>query len=285
MKTYRAKDRIKDGLSLEIFFSDKYTSTSEHKHDYIEIVYVKSGSVMEWVNGKEYEMNRGQLLFINYDSVHAFEGSHDFTFYNICFAPEVLAGLVISHDNAFDLLTLSSFEELRSPDSEGVITFSGKERVWIETVLSDMLDEYLSGNTDKRSVLESYMILLITKILRKTRLTLGKITIEQDIFGDLVKYINSNLDKKLTLCDLARKCFYNPSYFSRVFKEKFKMTFQEYLNRERAAMAAQLLCESDCSVGEIAERCGYGDNSSLHRAFIRYYGCTPGAYRKGIRKN
>jgi AraC-like DNA-binding protein len=284
LKVYRAKDRIKDGLSLEIFFNKNILSTKEHKHDFLEIVYVKSGRVKELVNGTEYEMGRGQLLFINYDSVHAFSGSDDFSFYNICFAPDVLAGCVISKDNAFDLLSLSAFEELKSPYSEGVITFSGKERIWIETVLSDMLEEYTAKNTDMRSVLESYMILLITKILRKTRLVLKNSDTRQDIFSDLANYISDNLDKKLTLGELARKCFYNPSYFSRVFKERFNMTFQDYVNRERASVAAQLLSETPATVEEISEMCGYGDKSSLNRAFLRFFGCTPTEYRKRMKK-
>ena len=103
---------------------------------------------------------------------------------------------------------------------------------------------------------------------------------EKERDGKLFCYIDNNLDSKLTLNDLAQKCFYNPSYFSRIFKEKFKISFVEYITQKRLARAIELLKNTDVSVSDVGQRVGFSDNKSFYHAFSRYYHCTPSQYRK-----
>ena len=100
------------------------------------------------------------------------------------------------------------------------------------------------------------------------------------VWRELFEYIGENLDKRLTLSELSKKCFYNPSYFSRTFKEKFGITLADYLQSERAEAAARLLKETDLPTQAVAEKCGFSDKSSLYRAFVKIYGVTPSEYRK-----
>jgi two-component system response regulator YesN len=79
--------------------------------------------------------------------------------------------------------------------------------------------------------------------------------------------------------DLAQKFFYNPSYFSRVFKEKFGMPFVEYITRKRLSYAIELLKNTELSVEEIGRRVGFSDAKGLYRAFSTYLGSTPSQYR------
>ena len=115
-------------------------------------------------------------------------------------------------------------------------------------------------------------------MLRKTapRVDGGEL---DDVWRELSDYIDENLDMKLTLSHLASKCFYNPSYFSRVFKDKFGMTLTEYVSRKRVAYAGKLLLESDMSVDEISERAGFADRSGFYHTFSKYTGTTPSEYR------
>ena len=80
------------------------------------------------------------------------------------------------------------------------------------------------------------------------------------------------------------KYFYNPSYFSRVFKERFGITLADYLTKERTAHAAKLLLETDYTTEHIATICGYGDKSTLYRAFRKEYSVTPSEYRTAHKK-
>ena len=117
-------------------------------------------------------------------------------------------------------------------------------------------------------------------MLRKTQLGLMQGELN-DMWLELSEYIDRNLGERLTLSELAQKCFYNPSYFSRIFKEKFGITLGDYVARQRARTALSLLTESDLTVDAIACKCGYTDKSGLYRAIKKHFGESPSVYRKG----
>ena len=281
MKIYRSEEYIRGGLSMYLFLSSQEQAEPLHTHEFVEIIYVLSGEAEQRVDGRCYSVRRGDLLFINYGASHAFLPKGDFSFVNICFKPEVIADRIISGDNAFELLSLTAINELLGGECRDMISFSGRERRLVEELLNDMIDEYENLYRERNAVLESYMTVLIAKILRKMHPT-PPTDNRETTWQELLEYIGENLDKRLTLSSLARTCFYNPSYFSRAFKERFGINLVEYVSRERAEMAAHLLATTNLCLAEICSRCGYGDKSSLYRAFRRHHGTSPGEYRAAL---
>ncbi len=281
MLIYQSEALMKADSSIHIFFMGKEERTMPvHEHDFIEIVYVTEGSADETVNGQTWRVQNGDLLFINYGSTHSFTPYENFSYINICFKPEVLGEDVITPENAFALLHLTAFDEiLRESGEDSMVSWRGEERQAIETLLRSMLREYTEQRHSWRIVLKSYMNVLIAEILRK--LIDGESTEEsEDVWRELSDYIDSNLGTDLTLSALAGKCFYNPSYFSRAFKKKFRMSLTEYLNRKRIERA-KLLCEDAALTDdEIASRLGFSYKSSFYRVFSRVTGTTFAEYKK-----
>ncbi len=279
MKKYRKEKYIKEGLSLAVIYTVNSKGCGEHTHEFTEIVYVTDGEGIETIGGTEHTVARGDLLFINRSATHKITPVKNYSYVNICFSPEIVSERVITRENAFDLLSLTALEEVRQEYGAQIMTFFGEERRLIETLIFDMLREYDSRLDERSAVLESYMTVLIAKILRKRRMDAeGKGS--GTLWRELSLYIENNIDKSLTLEELAGRCFYNPSYFSRVFKEKFGTTLVEHIMRERIAAAARYLSDGELSLDAIAERCGFCDRTGLYRAFMRFYGESPSEYRK-----
>ena len=288
MHVYKAENLIEKGKSVHVFKSKTHGDVT-HTHDFIEIVYILSGKGVQTVDGKTYDVRRGDMLFINYGSVHGFELEENSSYINICFSPETVGKDIITSDNAFSVLSLTAFNEMRCDEDSGMLTFLGDEREEIENILSAMLREYKGKGYAWETVVGNYLNILITYMLRKTQA--GALGSELDeTWRELAEYIDNHLRTKLTLSDLAGKCFYNPSYFSRVFKEKFGMSLVEYITRKRLAFAVKLLSESELSVDEISETAGFSDRSGFYHAFAKYIGGAPSDYRsepkvKKIHKN
>ena len=279
MKIYRKTNYIEDGIRLGLFQVKEIVPIQTHMHDFVEIIYVLEGEATEIINETSYHVHRGDMLFINYKSTHSFVPIDSLTYINLSVYPEVIAERLIHHTNAFEVLSLSAFEELSQGEGGSVIHFSGAELHTVECILEDMRQEYEKNLPDRDNIIASYLEILIAKLIRKlypSVLTNDKI---EEMWQNLLLYIHENLDKKLSLSELAKKCFYNPSYFSRVFKERFGITLADYLTRERTEHAAKLLLSTDYTTEHIATVCGYGDKSSLYRAFRKEYGVTPSEYR------
>lgn len=283
MKVYKTEEWIEHGKSMHIFSSHMQGNMPVHTHDFIEIVYVLSGSAVQYVDGQAFEARHGDMIFLNYGSTHSFDACGEFGYINICFSPETMGNTVITSENAFSLLSLTAFDEMRNDSEGGKISFSGNERREIEGLLFAMLREYEEKQSAWHTVMESYLNILITRMLRKTELGARSEEIG-DVWKELSDFIDANLQAELTLSALASKCFYNPSYFSRAFKEKFRMSPVEYITRKRLEVACRLLRETECSVDEILRQSGFSERSRFYYAFSKYVGSTPSEYRKSCLK-
>lgn len=280
MRFYESKEVVDEGKSIGVFRKKECAMAEPiHRHEFIEIIYIISGECLQVIDDVSYNVKRGDVLFINYGSTHSFSCESHLEYVNISFSPETVSDALITPENAFALLSLTAFNEMRGSNDGGKITFSGNERDEIENHINSMLNE--SGKPDHYSdaLMQSYLNILVVKMLRKVNImpTDGK---DDSIWHELSDYIDQNLDTKLTLEALAKKCFYNPSYFSRIFKDKFGVSFKEYVGRKRVEYSCRLLEETEYTVDEIASIVGFSERSSFYQLFSKYTEATPSDYRK-----
>lgn len=283
MKVYKSKGFVEKGKHIGLRLKNDF-DVPEHRHEYIEIIYILDGHAEEYIDGRLYRVKRGDMLFINYGSTHAFYAKEgELQYFNIVFSPETVSDSIITAENAFSLLSLTAFNEMCNESDGAKVSFLGNERREVEAVLFAMRRECQEKSTSWDRVMESYLNILITKMLRKTEAGMRSKEIS-DVWQALSEYIDQNLDARLTLDDLAKRCFYNPSYFSRVFKEKFGTSLVEYVNRRRIERARRLLEKEPLSIDEIGRTVGFSDRSSFYRVFTKYVQCTPSEYRKRVQK-
>jgi YesN/AraC family two-component response regulator len=94
------------------------------------------------------------------------------------------------------------------------------------------------------------------------------------------RYIWENYTRKLSLQEIASASGLSAPYFSTVFKEEMGENLSNYLNRLRVEKAASMLIETDLSLGEISENCGFEDQSWFSKIFKYYAGIIPGKFRE-----
>lgn len=107
-----------------------------------------------------------------------------------------------------------------------------------------------------------------------------KIEKEKSSFRKKVEtYIEMNYSRDLAQDEIAGIVGQNPSYFSRSFKNEFNQTFTDYLTEYRISKSKSLLSDSDFTIKEIAEICGYKDSNYFSKVFRKYTGEAPSEYK------
>lgn len=84
----------------------------------------------------------------------------------------------------------------------------------------------------------------------------------------------------LKLNQIAREVEMHPAHLARQFRKTFHRTMSEYLREIRVQRALEVLQESDTSLSEISQLCGFCDQSHFSRAFKQITGVSPSAYRQ-----
>lgn len=95
-----------------------------------------------------------------------------------------------------------------------------------------------------------------------------------------INYINENLNKDITVSDIAREVHLSKSYLYKVFHNNFNCTISEYVNRKRIEQASALLIETNLSVEEIANKVGFVNIAYFSRLFKKTKGSSPLKFRK-----
>ncbi|MEM7106113.1 MAG: AraC family transcriptional regulator [Bacteroidota bacterium] len=93
-------------------------------------------------------------------------------------------------------------------------------------------------------------------------------------------YIIENLDRKITVSEMARLTNFTPESFCRWFKKALGNTFITFLNTARVESACQYLLHTDLSISQIAHRTGFENLTHFNRVFRKYKFVAPSRYRK-----
>lgn len=99
-------------------------------------------------------------------------------------------------------------------------------------------------------------------------------------------YIESNLDKPMTLDELATIANFSKFHFNRIFQSIVGETPFQYILRVRLERAAMLISTNkNDSISEIAYKCGFSDISIFSRNFKNYFQISASQYRIKKSKN
>jgi transcriptional regulator GlxA family with amidase domain len=94
-----------------------------------------------------------------------------------------------------------------------------------------------------------------------------------------IDLMNSNLNRKLSLAELAKSVDLSVSRFSHLFRNEVGESPVRYLIMLRMEKACLLLSDPAQSVKIAMAEVGFHDKGNFARAFKKAYGETPSAYR------
>ena len=100
-----------------------------------------------------------------------------------------------------------------------------------------------------------------------------------NIFDDILYYIDKNYAHPLKLETIAPLFGYNSSYLGKLFTQKKGLSFNSYLDSIRIKEATKLLDETEYKVYEIADMVGYRNVDYFHQKFKKSMHVSPAEYR------
>jgi AraC family transcriptional regulator len=95
-----------------------------------------------------------------------------------------------------------------------------------------------------------------------------------------IEYINTHLDENISLSDISVQLGMSQYHFSRLFKQSMGMPPYTYLIARRVERSKKLLRETELTILEISNECGFANPSHFARCFRQQIGITPMQFRR-----
>ena len=270
-----------DMLILKTYHSNVQASKRyyrEHYHTACELSLFFKGHGTYTVGAKEYEFSPGDVFLFGSNEHHCITAIYEETeILNVHFEPQILWGnastmelmaLFLSRNDRFENIfrndeflkqqILALEDEVRSEMVGHVI--QAKHHLF--SALIHMIRSYGYTTNDMEFSTKHHST---TKTIKK-----------------VLAYIDNNLDKKLTLGELANIASVSENYFSCLFKKLNGISPWDYIVLKRVEKAIELLETTDKNKIDIAEMCGFTSSSNFYKAFARVTGKTPSEYVKSI---
>jgi AraC-like DNA-binding protein len=191
----------------------------------------------------------------------------------------VCGAVRFDHPAARDLLRLL-------PRTINVTSWDSAQAEWIQSTLRLMAAEARALQPGGETVMTRLADILVIQAIRswiagETGAQAGWLGALRDKqIGRAMQLIHREPAVNWSVASLAREAAMSRSAFAARFRELVGESPMQYVSRWRMQVAVTLLEEGQVSVGEMAERLGYGSEAAFSRAFKRVVGRSPGAVRR-----
>lgn len=140
------------------------------------------------------------------------------------------------------------------------------------------IDECISASTTYDELF-SNLIIIINNIIDQYHKLNYKTNYIDDFIEKSKDYIHLHFSDEINVNDISNVFSVSPTYFSRLFKKKEGIPPVVYLTNYRIKKACEYFTNTNFTVREVAELCGYSDPFYFSKAFKSIIGIPPKEYK------
>lgn len=272
---------LEKGKLIQVRPHTRFVHFPKHTHNYIEVIYMCSGSTRHVVNGTEILLKEGELLFLNQSATQEiYPAGEDDIAVNLIILPEFFDYGLQLIGNEQNLLKEFVIDCLTGKnDTVGYMHFKVADVLPIQNLVENLIWSIWNKQSNKRSMNQITMGLLFLQLLNHMdRMEANEANQNQKLIIDVLGYIEEHYrDGELT--ELAELLHYDAYWLSKEIKKRTGKNYTELVQTKRLNQAVYLLEHTGMSVLEIGLAVGYDNQSYFHRIFQNKFGMTPKRYR------
>ncbi len=241
-----------------------------HCHDCYEILFVVSGEGKYIVEGSTFDIRPATLMVIRPFEYHCvqLDSTVPYERYVIKFSESAVV------DDALRLLHKFMQCEDTAEGTSGKYYSSSN----IPESIYSLFERFEMVGTLPESERGVYAKMLLSEIIILLSVSGGEEMLheEEELGARVIRYLNENVHRDVSLDKLARRFFVSKFYLCRAFKKHNGISVHGYINQKRVMYAKQLIDSGETASGA-AYRVGFGDYSSFYRAYVKVLGKAPTA--------
>ncbi len=254
-----------------------------HRHSFFELVYVQSGTGIQWINQSKFKYQAGHLFLLTPDDSHSFEIETTSELFFLQF------NYIYIKDNGLLTENIRRLEYIlqNANHQPGCILKNLTDKNLVKPVIEAIIREHTTRDLYNQELVHQLVNTLIIIVARNIAKYLPEqVTISTEGKAiDIIQYIQHHIyePEKLVAGQISEKFGISDAYLGRYFKKHTNETMQGYITKYKTKLIEHRLKFSDKRINEIAEEFGFTDVSHLNKYFKNQKGNSPKAYRKLLR--
>lgn len=241
-----------------------YTEPAVHR--IYAIHFVLEGKGIYCINGKSYNVERGQGFIIIPNKTVSYK------------ADDVDPWKYI-------------YVDFCGIDDKNIVRYAGldEKNVTFSFELSDEMQKdlyamYHACSNTKTYGYEAtgYFLVIMSRLIESHSVQAKAKYISENYIRRAILYVESNALQDISVIDMAAYVGIDRTYLYKVFKECLGMTPQKYLTEYRLDRAKHMLKYTDMAIGDVAMETGFYDSAHFVKKFKQKYNISPAKYRESL---
>ena len=266
----RQKEPIMNTLVKAAYFSGNIQAQNAHYHDCHQIILIVKGDIRYTINDIRYNASRGDIVITSRYEKHSVQIlSKEYERYVLHLSPFAnsasnrLYALLSNRPSGFkNILNASDYLE----DFIHIFKSITNENHENQLLTSEMLESLIHQ-----------LLIMVYRLAPQTTNFFDDTNFK--MVSDIQKRFEEAYQEQYTLDALSKEYHISISSLSHQFKNVTGVAVMNYLLSCRIASAKKYLAETNISIGEIVDNCGFSDVNNFCRTFKKINGLTPSAFR------
>ena len=278
-------------LKNEIFINKLYTVhyfelSGDYRfvgetHDFWEFVYVDKGEIICVSDGEEISLSQGSIIFHKPGEQHSMH-SNGKTASNIAVVTFECNSQGMSF---FENRVLNINQEHKHLISKIISEYTNVFATPLNEVYTNKLEEKPEQPFGAQQLIEQYLCEFLILCIRESfhkPVHQGGMSNDSSGVNALVNYMLDNIDRSITVDDLARFGGVSAITVNRIFRKKLNTTPINYFISLKIDLAKKHIRENVYNITEIAELLGYASVHYFSNQFKKCTGMSPLEYKVSI---
>lgn len=259
-------DFIQQDSEIEAEKLLRYVDIPKHHHEFIEMVYVLTGTCYHTVMDNTYEQKQGCLTFIASHTAHELHA-----------APNCLCLTTKIRTDKFLNFHIPNMPFFATP-----ICFDCGADPFMQDTLLSIYQQQENAGCYHDEIISHLFQAMLTYCMQNYRDTLKFLYCGTPLQGKMLEILNYMFEnyQHITLKGLAQHFGYSESYLCRLFRSSTGDSFSTIMRNFKLNRAQKLLQTTNLKLDDICESIGYSDATQFIRDFKKQYGITPAKYRR-----
>ena len=240
-----------------------------HFHEFDKVVLLLSGRVEYTVEGSSYDLQPWDILLVKHHAIHK----------ALIDKSEPYERIILYLDGNYyehllpEARLMDCFKEADRRGEYRLVPDKA-QRAELETTFRAFEQAASDSRFGSNTMCDTYIVQMLVQIGRISPEPQREEQRYDPKIHQTLSYINENLNRELSVEELAERVFLSRYHFMRLFKAQTGNTVHAYIQQKRLLYAARMIREGE-STGHAAVEAGFSDYSAFYRAFRTCFGISP----------